>query len=86
MPPLRTLPTGTAVKSFLERLAEGRGSFRGLVMGEAAAPSLPRRMRRGQESPLNKPLKKPAREPWNERKGFMACAYSNADCFAELKA
>jgi hypothetical protein len=64
--------TGKAIKSFLERLAGGRRSFRGLGMGETAAPSLPRGMRRGQESPVNKPLKKPAREPWNERKDFMA--------------
>ena len=72
MRPLSIFLTATAVKSFLERLAEGRRSFRDLGMGETAAPSLSRGMRRGQESPVNKPLKKPAREPWNERKGFMA--------------
>jgi hypothetical protein len=65
------------MKSFLERLAGGRRSFRGLGMGETAAPSLPRGMRRGKESPVNKLLKKPAREPWNERKGFMVFAYFN---------
>ena len=49
-------------------LAEGHRSFRDLGMGETAAPSLSRGMRRGQDSPVNKSLKKPAREPWNERK------------------
>ncbi|UCH07634.1 MAG: hypothetical protein JSV55_01145, partial [Deltaproteobacteria bacterium] len=52
-------------------------SFRDLGMGETAALSLSKGMRRGQGSPVNKSLKKPAREPWNERKGFMACAYFN---------
>jgi len=61
-----------AMKSFLERLAGGRSSFRGLGMGEAAALSLSKGMRRGQVSPVNKPLKKQAREPWNERNGFRA--------------
>jgi hypothetical protein len=65
------------VKLFLERLAEGRRSFRGLGMGETAALSLSKGMRREQNSPVNKPLKKPAREPWNERNGFMVCAYFN---------
>jgi hypothetical protein len=60
------------MKSFLERLAGGRRSFRDLGMGETAALSPLKGMRRGQESPVNKSLKKPAREPWNERKGFMA--------------
>ena len=69
---------GTAMKSFLERLAGGRRSFRDLGMGETAALSLSKGMRRGQDSPVNKLLKKPAREPWNERKGFMACASFNA--------
>ena len=64
------------MKPFLQRLAGGRGSFRGLGMGETAALSLSKGMRRGQGSPVNKSLKKPAREPWNERNGFMA--YSNA--------
>ena len=59
------------MKLFLERLVGGRSSFRDLGMGETAAPSLSRRMRRGQDSPVNKLLKKQAREPWNERKGFM---------------
>jgi hypothetical protein len=85
MRPLRILLTGTAVKSFLERLAEGRRSFRGLGMGETAALSLSKGMRRGQDSPVNKSLKKQAREPWNERKGFMACAHFNSECLAELK-
>jgi hypothetical protein len=40
-------------------------------MGETAALSLSKGMRRGQDSPVNKSLKKQAREPWNERKGFM---------------
>jgi hypothetical protein len=87
--------TGTAIKSFLERLAGGRRSFRDLSMGEAAALShsassswprgLAKGMRRGQVSPVNKPLKKPAREPRNERKDFMACAYCNVNCFPEPK-
>jgi hypothetical protein len=84
MPPLSILLTGTAVKSLLERLAEGRRSFRGLGMGETAALSLSKGMRRGKDAPVNKSLKKPAREPWNERKGFMACAYFNSECFTEL--
>jgi hypothetical protein len=46
-------------------------------MGETAALSLSKGMRRGQDSPVNKSLKKPAREPWNERKDFIACAYFN---------
>jgi len=69
-------PTGKTMKSFLEGLAEGRSSFRGLGMGETAALSLSKGMRGGQESPVNKPLKKQAREPWNERKGFMVLAIS----------
>jgi hypothetical protein len=81
------------MKSFLERLAArdelgrvgGRRSFRDLGMGETAALSLSKGMRRGQVSPVNKSLKKPAREPWNERKGFMACAYCNVDRFEEVK-
>jgi len=48
-----------------------------LGMGETAALSLSKGMRRGQVSPVNKALKKQAREPWNERKGFMVCAYFN---------
>ncbi|UCH07749.1 MAG: hypothetical protein JSV55_01760, partial [Deltaproteobacteria bacterium] len=51
---LRIVLTGTAMKSFLKRLAEGRGSFRGLGMGETAALSLSKGMRRGQDSPVNK--------------------------------
>jgi hypothetical protein len=81
------------MKSFLERLAArdelgrvgGRRSFRDLGMGEAAALSLSKGMRRGQVSPVGKSLKKPAREPRNERKDFMACAYCSADCFLEAK-
>jgi hypothetical protein len=73
------------MKSFLKKLAGGRRSFRDLGMGETAALSLSKGMRRGQVSPVNKSLKKQAREPWNERKGFMACAYRNADCFPEVK-
>ena len=71
------LLTGETMKSFLERLAGGRRSFRDLGMGETAALRLAKGMRRGQVSPVNKSLKKPAREPWNERKGFMVCAYFN---------
>jgi hypothetical protein len=67
------------MKLFLERLAGGRRSFPDLGMGEAAALSLSKGMRRGQDSPVNKSLKKPAREPRNERKDFMACACFNAD-------
>jgi hypothetical protein len=73
------------MKFFLKRLAArdelgrvgGRCSFRDLGMRKTAALSLSKRMRRGQVSPVNKLLKKQAREPWNERKGFMACAYFN---------
>jgi hypothetical protein len=65
------------MKSFLERLVEGRCSFRDLGMGEAAALNLSKGMRRGQDSPVNKLLKKQAREPWNERNGFMVLAYFN---------
>jgi len=71
------LLSGETMKLFLERLAGERGFFRNLGMGETAALSLSKGMRRGQESPVNKLLKKPAREPWNERKGFMVCAYFN---------
>jgi hypothetical protein len=81
------------MKSFLERLAArdelgrvgGRRSFRGLGMGETAALSLSKGMRRGQDSPVNKSLKKQAREPWNERKGFMVCGHCNPECFPALK-
>jgi len=55
----------------------GRRSFRDLGMGETAALSLSKGMRRGQKSPVNKLLKKQAREPWNERKGFMVFVYFN---------
>ena len=65
--PCWILLIGNAMKSFLERLAGGRSSFRGLG--------------RGQDSPVNKSLKKQAREPRNERKGFMACASPNAAHF-----
>jgi hypothetical protein len=67
------------VKLFLERLAEGRRSFRDLGMGETAALSLSKGMRSpaSLKRDVNKPLKKPAREPWNERNGFMVCAYFN---------
>ena len=65
------------MKPFLERLAEGRCSFRGLGMGETAALSLSKGMRGGQKFPVNKSLKRQAREPWNERKGFMVFAYFN---------
>jgi hypothetical protein len=65
------------MKSFLERLAEGRRSFRDLGMGETAALSLSKGMRRGQGSPVNTSLKKQVREPWDERKGFMVFAYFN---------
>jgi hypothetical protein len=71
------LLTGETMKSFLERLAGGRRCFRDLGMGETAALSLSKGMRRGQDSPVNKSLKKQAREPWNERKGFMVFAYFN---------
>jgi hypothetical protein len=54
--PLRILLPGTAMKSFLERLAGGRRSFRGLGMGETAALSLSKGMRRGEVSPVNKSL------------------------------
>jgi hypothetical protein len=54
-------------------------------MGETAALSLSKGMRRGQVSPVNKPLKKQAREPWNERKGFMVLARFSWECIAELR-
>jgi hypothetical protein len=89
------------MKSFLERLAArdelsrvgGRCSFRDLGVGETAALSLSKGMRRGQGSPVNKLLKKQAREPWNERKGFMAVPirrfhlkkYSHTPCTAVVK-
>jgi hypothetical protein len=73
----RIFLTGKTMKSFLERLAEGRCSFRDLGMGETAALSLSKGMRRGQVSPVDKSLKKQAREPWNERKGFMVFAHLN---------
>jgi hypothetical protein len=62
------------MKSFLERLAGGRRSFRGLGMGETAALSLWKGMRSpaSLKRDVNKLLKKQAREPRNERKGFMA--------------
>jgi hypothetical protein len=67
------------MKPFLERLAEGRCSFRDLGMGETAALSLSRGMRSpaSKKRDVNKSLKKQAREPWNERKGFMVFAYFN---------
>jgi hypothetical protein len=65
------------MKFFLKRLAGGRRSFRDLGMGETAALSLSKGMRRGQESPVNKSLKKQTREPWNGRKGFMTYACFN---------
>ncbi|MFO8163243.1 MAG: hypothetical protein R6T98_01765 [Desulfatiglandales bacterium] len=44
----------------------GRGvSFRNVSVGEPAAPSLSRGMRRGQNSPMDTLLKRPTREPWN---------------------
>jgi hypothetical protein len=73
----RILLTGETMKPFLKRLAGGRCSFRDLGMGETAALSSSKGMRRGQVSPVNKSLKKQAREPWNERKGFMVFAYFN---------
>jgi hypothetical protein len=63
------------MKLFLERLAGGRRSFLDLGMGETAALSLSKGMRRGKDSPVNKSLKKPAREPRNERKDFMVSGY-----------
>jgi hypothetical protein len=70
------LPSGETMKLFLKRLAGGRRSFRDLGMGETAALSLSKGMRRGQDSPVYKALKKPAREPRNERKGFMVLPIS----------
>ncbi|UCE35327.1 MAG: hypothetical protein JSV40_05340 [Deltaproteobacteria bacterium] len=43
-------------------------SFRDLSVGETAALSLSKGMRRGQDSPADKLQKRPAREPWNRRK------------------
>jgi len=40
-------------------------SFRNVSVGETAAQSLSRGMRRGQNSPADTLLKRPAREPWN---------------------
>ena len=45
--------------------------FLDLSMGETAAPSEARRMRRGQYSPVDKSEKIPAREIWNDRKDLM---------------
>jgi hypothetical protein len=75
----RILLTGETMKSFLERLAGGRHSFRDLGMGETAALSLSKGMRSpaSLKRDVNKSLKKQAREPWNERKGFMVFAYFN---------
>ena len=75
----RILLTGKTMKLFLERLAGGRRSFRGLGMGETAALSLSKGMRSpaSLKRDVNKSLKKQAREPWNERKGFMVFAYFN---------
>ena len=83
--PCGILLIGMTMKSFLERLAGGRCSFRDLGMKETAALSLAKGMRRGQVSPINKLLKKQAREPRNERKGFMVFAYFNWECLAELR-
>jgi hypothetical protein len=75
----------------------GRRSFRDLGMGEttalshSASSSWPRGLSKGMRSPasrkrgVNKSLKKQAGEPWNERKGFMAWAYCNVDCFPGAK-
>ncbi|UCE34291.1 MAG: hypothetical protein JSV40_14065 [Deltaproteobacteria bacterium] len=65
------------MKSFLERLAGGRCSFRDLGMGETAALSLSKGMRSpaSLKRDVNKSLKKLAQEPWNDRKGFMVCEY-----------
>jgi hypothetical protein len=81
--PCWILLIGNAMKSFLERLAGGRSSFRGLGMGETAALSLSKGMRSpaSLKRDVNKSLKKQAREPRNERKGFMACASPNAAHF-----
>ena len=43
-------------------------SFRDLSVGETAALSLSKAMRRGQDSPADKSQKRPAREPRNDRK------------------
>jgi hypothetical protein len=75
------LLTGETMKPFLERLAGGRRSFRNLGMGETAALSLSKGMRRGQVSPVNKLLKRQAREPWNEGKGFVVWTVSIEDVF-----
>jgi len=66
------------MKSFLERLAGGRCSFRGLGMGETAALIFSKGMRSpaSLKRDVNKLLKKQAREPWNERKGFIAALIS----------
>ena len=63
-----------------ERLVEGgrvggRRSFRDLGMGETAALSLSKGMRRGQDSPVNKSLKKPASEPRNRGKDLMSISH-----------
>ncbi|MGM0383357.1 MAG: hypothetical protein ACQEQO_07705 [Thermodesulfobacteriota bacterium] len=50
---------------FFEVTGGGMLSFRNVSMGEPAAPSLSRGMRRGQNSPVDTLLKRPAREPWN---------------------
>ncbi|MFO8165722.1 MAG: hypothetical protein R6T98_14470 [Desulfatiglandales bacterium] len=58
-----TIPKKTM--DFFEVTGGGMLSFRNVSMGEPAAPSLSRGMRRGQNSPVDTLLKRPAREPWN---------------------
>ncbi|UCH06147.1 MAG: hypothetical protein JSV55_08340, partial [Deltaproteobacteria bacterium] len=59
----RILLTGETMKSFLERLAGGRRSFRGLDMGETASLSVSKGMRSpaSLKRDVNKSVKEQAR-------------------------
>jgi len=76
------LPSGETMKSFLERLAEGRCSFRGLGMGETAAlrhsassrltlnlrpkGTWPRGLSKGMRRGQESPVNKPLKKPARE--------------------
>jgi len=65
---LQNLTIFDTVKKWVDfsEVTGGRAlSFRNLSVGEAAALSLSKGMRRGKDSPADKLLKRPAREPWN---------------------
>ncbi|MFO8165909.1 MAG: hypothetical protein R6T98_15415 [Desulfatiglandales bacterium] len=62
-PAIFTIPKKTM--DFFEVTGGRVLSFRNVSVGEPAAPSLSRGMRRGQNSPMDTLLKRPIREPWN---------------------